>query len=135
VGFGVPGVEISRLADERGADLVLLGRRARSPTHRLLLGETADALVRRAQVPVLSIPQEVGAFGCVLVAMDGNERGFALLPTAVELARATGACLQVVTVEPEPAHEPARAAPTPPLARSLRVGTAVAGVPPCGPRD
>src|SRR5438105_1647580 len=40
--YGVPGVEISRLAEERGADLVVLGRRARSPTHRLLLGETAD---------------------------------------------------------------------------------------------
>jgi nucleotide-binding universal stress UspA family protein len=101
VGFGVPGIEIGRVASVRGADLIVLGRRSRDPHHRLTLGETADALVRRSPRPVLFVPEEVGAFRRMLVALDGRDRCVTVLEVALALAPALNdPAVTVVTVEP-----------------------------------
>lgn len=126
VAFGVPGIEISRLADEREAGLIVLGREDRSPSHRLSLGETADAVVRRSDRPVLFVPPELGRIRRVLVALDGTERAAQVLEQANSLARRFGAALEAVTVEPDLEDERAigRQA-TLPRGRSVRLGDAI----------
>ncbi|MDC0684585.1 universal stress protein [Sorangium atrum] len=52
---GVPDEEISRLADEIGADMIVIGTHARGAVARALLGSVAQRVVRSAKVPVLSI--------------------------------------------------------------------------------
>jgi universal stress protein A len=54
---GVPSLEIARLAEEEQADLIVMGTHGRTGLTRLLMGSVAEALVRRAPCPVLSLRQ------------------------------------------------------------------------------
>ncbi|HEU5153150.1 MAG TPA: universal stress protein, partial [Gemmatimonadales bacterium] len=86
--YGLPGVEIGRFAEEAGAGLVVLGRKQRSTTQRLLLGDTADEAVRRSQLPCLSVRAGTNQeFTTVLAALDGSARGMAVLLAALDLSR------------------------------------------------
>jgi nucleotide-binding universal stress UspA family protein len=53
VRVGSPGEEIVRLADEVGADLVVVGSNRHSALHNLFLGSTAAYLATHSRVPVL----------------------------------------------------------------------------------
>ena len=125
IAFGVPGIEICRFTERRDADLLVLGRKQRSPLARLLLGDTADAVVRRSRVPCLFVQPDSRPIREILVALDGSERGMRVLDGARALADSVSARSRVVTVEEE---EPCEAlAPAPPRARSLRLERKVAG--------
>lgn len=97
---GLPGVEIGRFAETHGADLIVLGRKQRSQLVRLMVGDTADAVARRSRVPCLFVSDAAQKFGRFLVALDGTERGLTVLLAALDLVRAVGARLTVVSVEP-----------------------------------
>ena len=53
---GTPHVEICRLADEVGADLVVSGTHGRTGFRHALVGSVAERLVRHAGRPVLTVP-------------------------------------------------------------------------------
>ena len=125
VAYGVPGVEICRFGESHDADLIVLGRKPRSQMARLLLGDTADAVARRSRLPCLFVPPNSGPIRRLLVALDGTERGLAVLQAACALARAVKASLGVVTVEQEPAGEPAHLASALPVERSARLQSQV----------
>ncbi|HEY7636282.1 MAG TPA: universal stress protein [Gemmatimonadales bacterium] len=116
--FGLPGIEICRYAERNNADLVVLGRKHRSQFSRLLLGDTADAVARRSRVPCLFVPPGRGEPRTAVVALDGTERGLAVLREACGFVRSIGGGLRVVTVERTPLGEPARLSGSLPLARS-----------------
>jgi nucleotide-binding universal stress UspA family protein len=50
---GSPGEEIVQVADENGAELVVVGSNRHSSLHNLLLGSTAAYLTARSRAPVL----------------------------------------------------------------------------------
>ena len=125
IAFGVPGIEICRLADQREADLVVLGRKQRSQLARLLLGDTAEAVARRSRVPCLFVPPNSGPLRRMLVALDGSDRGMVVLKEACGFARGAGTSLQVVTVEAGPADEPAALTSTLTVARNARLESQV----------
>ncbi|WP_437277088.1 universal stress protein [Sorangium sp. So ce375] len=52
---GVPDEEICRLAEEIGADMIVIGTHGRGAVARALLGSVAQKVVRSAKVPVLSV--------------------------------------------------------------------------------
>lgn len=56
VGQGKPSVEISRIAAERDADLIIVGKRGSNPITDLLLGSTAEAVCRHAERLLLIVP-------------------------------------------------------------------------------
>lgn len=97
---GIPSVEICRFAENRRADLLILGRKPRTAAVRMLVGDTADAVARRSQVASLYVPPRAGSLQRILVALDGTERGFVVFRTAAGLAEAIGAGLQPIIVEP-----------------------------------
>jgi nucleotide-binding universal stress UspA family protein len=125
VAYGIPGIEISRLAQLRQTTLIILGRRSRAPERRLLLGETGDAVVRRSDQPVLFVPPGVGQFHRVLVAIDGTERSVRVLEMAVAVTRSLAASLTAITVDPILTdEEPVVSAPLP-RGRAFRLGDAL----------
>ena len=125
IAFGVPGIEICRFAEQRDADLLVLGRKQRSPLARLLMGDTADAVIRRSRVPCLFVQPGSEPIREILVALDGSERGMRVLAGARTLADSVRACTRVVTVEEE---EPSEAfAQAPPRARSIELERKVEG--------
>ncbi|WP_437732395.1 universal stress protein [Sorangium sp. So ce1335] len=52
---GVPDAEICRLAEEIGADMIVIGTHARGAVARALIGSVAQRVVRAAKVPVLTV--------------------------------------------------------------------------------
>ncbi len=52
---GAPVEAILETVEEAGAGLVVMGTHGRRGLHRLLLGSVAEAVVRRADVPVLTV--------------------------------------------------------------------------------
>ena len=119
IAFGIPSIEICRFAEDRGADLLILGRKSRTRAARLLLGDTADAVARRSQVPSLYVPPGAGPISRILVALDATERGLVVFRYACLVASAIGASILLVTVEPAYTNEPESLAAALPTGRSL----------------
>lgn len=53
--IGIPHVEIVRLAEERGADLIVMGTHGRGFISHAILGSTTERVLRHAPCPVLAI--------------------------------------------------------------------------------
>ena len=115
VAHGVPGIEIVRVAEETGADLIVLGRTIHGDPDGLRLGSTADQVARRSRVPCLFVPEAQDCFCDHLVALDGTDRGYAVLETAQAFLGLVSGRITVVTVEPAAADGAI------PHARSMRV--------------
>ena len=86
--MGVPGNTHVRLAADLGADLIVIGTRGLSGLQHLLLGSTAEFVVRRASCPVLTIHpddrSEIGSARRVVVPTDLSEDAAAAIETFVE---------------------------------------------------
>ena len=54
---GVPADDIPRVANEEGADLIVIGTHGRTGLTRVLMGSVAEAVLRRASCPVLTLKQ------------------------------------------------------------------------------
>ena len=52
---GDPATEITRVAEEIGADLIVMGTHGRTGLTRLLMGSVAEQVVRKATCPVLTV--------------------------------------------------------------------------------
>jgi nucleotide-binding universal stress UspA family protein len=55
---GFPGTSVLRYAREHDADVVVMGTHGRTGLGRLLLGSTAERVLRRAEMPVCAVPAE-----------------------------------------------------------------------------
>jgi nucleotide-binding universal stress UspA family protein len=92
-------------AENRRADLIVMTTHGAGGLSRAWLGSTADAVIRRARVPVLVIrpPSEspsvpAGLPRHILVPLDGSELGDWILSDAIALARIAGARVTLLTV-------------------------------------
>ncbi len=103
VGSGIPGIEIVRRARESRADLVVLGRDARSPHRPLPLGRTSDAVVRRLDGLCLLVPPTSYQLKRMVVALDGTLRGLGVLEPAARFADSFSMDVIAVHVLPEEA--------------------------------
>jgi universal stress protein A len=54
---GDPATSIARLAEQEGAEMIVMGTHGRTGLLRLLMGSVAEAVVRRAPCPVLTLKQ------------------------------------------------------------------------------
>jgi nucleotide-binding universal stress UspA family protein len=122
---GVPAVEIVRFAEAEGADLVVLGRSRRISIARRLIGDTGAAVARRSAIPCLFVPPVDGQISRILAALDGTERGYLVMRVAGGFARAAGARLRGVIVEPLESGQLAGLAAAVPGTRSLRLGQTI----------
>src|ERR1041385_1925816 len=68
---GVPGVEIARRAEEWQADLLVLGRRSRTPMAPLQLGPTSDTVIRRRHRAPPLVPWATSRIRRGLLALAG----------------------------------------------------------------
>lgn len=97
---GVPADEILRVAKERPCDLIALSTHGRGGVSRLIAGSVAEAVLRRAEGPLLVTRQGTNAqpWKKIVVALDGSPEGEAILADAFPLARQLGAKLDLVRV-------------------------------------
>ena len=99
-----------RYAEESATGLIVMTTHGRSGLTRAVLGSVSDKIVRRARCPVLlarphaHIPEEreTAAVSDVLILLDGTVAGEAILASALEVCRLTGAsCTLLRVVVPE----------------------------------
>lgn len=112
VATGDPVDEICRRAWAIDADLVIMTSHGRTGVSRVWIGSVADGVLRHAAVPVLMVrPVERKArrasarraFRRILVPLDDSALGAQILPSALDLARASDARLVLLhVVHPEP---------------------------------
>jgi nucleotide-binding universal stress UspA family protein len=95
---------IVRMAREREVDVIVMGRHQHAEIEYAILRSVGEDVVRRARIPVLAIPEHSarewrpGHQGPVVVPLDGSALSHAILPDAIQLARAIGADLHLVRV-------------------------------------
>jgi len=108
VAVGDPKAEIVRMAEEWGADLVVLGARGLGPIKRFLLGSVSSAVARHARCPVLVVKGRPRKLGSVLVGMDGSEDSFQAVSFLQSLALPRQTKVRLLSVV-EPLRYPASA--------------------------
>lgn len=97
---GPPSQAVLDVADERGADLVVVGTRGLTGFRHMLLGSTAERIVQRAKMPVLSVhpgdPRPSQPPRTILVPTDFSEDAEAALTAARECLALAGAVTRVI---------------------------------------
>jgi nucleotide-binding universal stress UspA family protein len=58
---GEPAAEIVRVAEERGAGLIVISSHGRTGLGRIIFGSTAESVVRHARCPVLVVKPDKGS--------------------------------------------------------------------------
>src|SRR5690606_560174 len=104
---GRPAEEIARVAEERGAELVVVGPHARGGLAGWL-GSTAESLLASSHASVLLAREPPpGAPRRIPAAVDESERGRAVLARAAALRERFGAALEVLYVFDLVSYQPA----------------------------
>jgi nucleotide-binding universal stress UspA family protein len=98
---GWPTAAIMELARPERADLMVMGTHGHAGLDRLLTGSVAEAVIRRAHIPVLVVPEGKAVPGEARVLAPWNGRPYATraLRWARELARGLGSKLDVLHVD------------------------------------
>jgi nucleotide-binding universal stress UspA family protein len=98
----VPHRAILQYASEREVDLVVMGTHGRTGVERYLLGSVTEKVVRRSDVPVLTVKEaEDGPrypYDDVLVPTDGSDGATAAIDPAVDVASTYDARLHALSV-------------------------------------
>ncbi len=108
--------EIADHVSDLHAELVVLAAHGRGGVRDVLVGRTAQRVLRQTETPILMIqpttPANDAAFACrrMLVLLDGHPAAERVLPLVRLLLSATGAQLQLVRVVPTPGTETGDAA-------------------------
>ncbi len=115
--FGIPSQRIETVARELQADLIILGTHGRTGLAHVLVGSTAERVVRTGPCPVLSVktrrmesPPSAAApadravvIGRILVPIDFSECSLDALEYATQFAKHRGAAVTILhTLEPVP---------------------------------
>ena len=95
---GEPSSEIIQVAEEEGADLIILGNEKRSKVGQVLLGGIRAKVVDGSPSDVMLVPEmsEI-RFGKILVGVNGTPAGNAAGMRALELAVSFGSEVHAVT--------------------------------------
>ncbi len=102
--YGIPAQCIAKAAEKRSAALIVLGTHGRTGWNRVLLGSTAEAVVREASCPVLTVrlaEESAGLPGdatieSLLVPIDFSEFAQEALEYAALLAKQLNARVRLV---------------------------------------
>jgi nucleotide-binding universal stress UspA family protein len=113
---GSPTASILEKAHDVRAELIVMGTHGRTGWDRLQLGSTAEAVLRGAPCPVMTVrgviagdpsPSSLGAIHRLMVATDFSSHAAQALSFAVPLALALKARVLLVHAQTPPAHRSA----------------------------
>jgi nucleotide-binding universal stress UspA family protein len=103
---GIPSEEIKNAARDIGADLVVVGTRGRTGLEAILLGSTAERVIKDAPCPVLAVPATPGprltpSLQHVMAALDFSSPSLDAVEYAIQVANQFGAKMTLIhVVEP-----------------------------------
>jgi nucleotide-binding universal stress UspA family protein len=94
---------LKQVACNKNIDLIVMGTHGRGGVNKLLLGSTAEQVIRHASCPVLTVgpqvkPRSLDRFGHILYATDFSDGSMRALTYALSLAEEDGAELTMLHV-------------------------------------
>jgi nucleotide-binding universal stress UspA family protein len=101
---GKPAVQIGTYAEQKDADLIVVGRQGTTGIGKQLLGGVTEQVLHRRDVPVLVVPGEDAVldrdegYSRILVPTDGSEHARAATPHGVAIARHLDSTIHVLSV-------------------------------------
>ncbi len=97
---GIPSEQIKKAAQDIAADVVVVGMRGRTDLETILLGSTADRVIRDAPCPVLVVPATTVAPSIrhVMTALDFSSPSLDAVEYAIQVANHFGARMTLVHV-------------------------------------
>lgn len=111
VATGIPSEEVLTVARTEGAELIVVGTRGKTGLEHILLGSTAERIIRRAPCPVLTVPMEKQradggsatenpstALKRILVPLDFSRCSFDALEYGVLVAQRSNAFMKLLHV-------------------------------------
>jgi len=98
VASGIPHEALTRFALDEDADLIIVGRVGVTPLERMLLGSTAERLIRHAAVDVLVATGATGPWSRVLAPVDFSDHSNRAADLAAGIAADEGAVLDVLHI-------------------------------------
>ena len=98
--MGNAAKQIARVAEKRGADMIIVGRTQRSVIDRLVTGETTLQVMRCTSVPVLVVDSKIEPPATAVVAMDFGPACVRAACLALELLGKSGTLYLVYVEEP-----------------------------------
>lgn len=104
--MGRPARELTRIAELRGADLILVGKKRHSAMDRILGGETTLQVMRMSAIPVLAVDSDIDGPKTVVAAVDFSPSSILAVKSALQFMNGSGT-LYLVFVEPAPILVPA----------------------------
>jgi nucleotide-binding universal stress UspA family protein len=108
IAHGKPFVEIISGARDMGAQLIVLGRHGQRPFRDLLIGSTAERVIRKSATPVLVVSSQVaGSYRRPLIAVDGSDTSRRAFELALGVA-GTVPSIDVVHAYGAPYEDPMR---------------------------
>ena len=100
---------IEALVQESGSHAIVIGTHGRTGLARTVLGSVAEGLVRRSDVPVVSVHEnDVMRTGPIAVAIDESPAAHAALETAVAIASARGMPIALIHASDSRRPDPGR---------------------------
>jgi len=103
--LGRPARELTRVAEMRGADLIVVGRKRHSAMDRMLGGETTLQVMRLSSVPVLAVDSDIEGPKTVVAAIDFSPSSILAVKSALPFMNGSGT-IYLVFVEPAPLLHP-----------------------------
>jgi len=98
--IGNSAEQIAKVAEKRGADLIILGRSQRRGLDRLITGETTLQVMRCSSVPVMVVEDDLMKPTTAVVAVDFGPASMLAARVALELLGAEGTLYLVYVEEP-----------------------------------
>lgn len=101
---GKPAAEISTVASERDADLVVVGRQGVTGLRKRLIGGVTEQLLHRSDVPVFVVPRRSETSGSAdsysrfLIPTDGSETAESAARHGASIAQRYGATVHVLNI-------------------------------------
>jgi len=98
---GYPSQEILHLSSEIAADVIVMRTHGRAGLERAVFGSVAEDVFKTSRIPLLVLRpggRRVSSIQKLLVPVDGSPGGSMALQTALQVARATGASIDVLEV-------------------------------------
>jgi len=100
---GVPSDAILEYASESDVDLLAMGTQGRTGLDRYIAGSVTERVVRRSEVPVLTVradegPFDSGGYDEILVPTDGSERAAVAVAHGIAIADRFDARIHAVNV-------------------------------------
>lgn len=102
VAEGLPATAIGTIAEKEGADFIALGTHGRGGLQRLVIGSVAEAVMREAKTPVLTVRSTAipGSIRRILCPVNASDISVIAVDHAAQLARAVDAELTLMHVAP-----------------------------------